>query len=161
MRVKETWPLWVWRACLKPQLVSFLPSHDPQPEEKREMRAVGGVLKSLSWKRTSWSLKRRSSHQSLCFIWPALLKATALHAVIMGRQRVWGQCLTGSVFVCVHALHAWWIACILFMVWVTIPLFFLKEIFMVLHSNMSDNGRLLILPQQQWVKNSALCIDRT
>lgn len=86
MRVKETWPLWVWRACLKPQLVSFLPSHDPQPEEKREMRAVGGVLKSLSWKRMSWSLKRRSSHQSLCFIWPALLKATALHAVIMGRQ---------------------------------------------------------------------------
>lgn len=33
---------------MKPQLVSFLPSHDPQPEEKREMRAVGGVLKSLS-----------------------------------------------------------------------------------------------------------------
>lgn len=82
MRVKETWPLWVWQGCLKLCLSPSQSHHHKTHSLKGE--GVRGCQGGECWRVfLSW---RRSSHQSLCFIWPPLPKATVLHTVIMGRQ---------------------------------------------------------------------------
>ena len=98
--------------------------------------SVGGVLKSLSWKRVIWS-QRRSSQQSFCFNGPLMLKATSLHTVIM--VGVWVHVyqvpLTHACIYCMHdVLHLSMYVCmylgLFVMVWAIVLWFQLKGIWM-------------------------------